>query len=754
MQTPNISIYSLAKEVAEKETIPLDMFLDKVQDGYWQDIVSPIRVLPTKEQRADLKKRTAPAVTISGQFERRASNALVKHSGFIAIDIDGLEGPGELNAVRAMVEKDPHVYASFASISGRGLCLLFKITPGKHKESFMGISDYMYNTYNVIVDASGSDVSRLRFVSFDPALFRNETALKWTKYPKTREPKKLDKVIYAHNDFEEILKEIDRRGISLCDGYEEWLRIGFAFADQFGEGGRNYFRHVSQYSYKFNERTCEKQYDNCLKAHGAGRKATIATFYYYCKQAGIEVYSQRTKTIAYSASQGKKGGLNAQQVAKNLAQFEGIQGDDVQQIAQSVMDNNIQLNEDGPIEQLELWLRQNYDLRRNEITRMVEDGGFKIEEKELNSIWIKANKVLGKTSFDTLKRLIGSDFVADYNPFKEFVTQNIERGKDGGHIKKLLSSIETPDPEYLQYFGTKWIVSIISAIFDQPSDLDLILVGGEHGTGKTYWFNHLLPEGLTSYFAQSNLDEAKDGEILMTKKLIILDDEMGGKSKKDSKRFKTLTSQRIFSIREPYGMVHRDLRRLAVLCGSSNEDDVIDDPTGNRRKIPILLTGINHNIFNDVDKTDVFMEAYHLWKSGFDWKVLSKEDKAYLNKHIAQFEAVSNERELIQLMFENGPVEMPASEIESKIRGRFGVTRLTVKRIGMELKRLGFEQRVVWKAGAAQRVWMVQEISILSSTTSTEPPPFPPYEPAKPKQPVQQQIFFNPDNNSRNEYYQ
>jgi len=43
----------------------------------------------------------------------------------------------------------------------------------------------------------------------------------------------------------------------------------------------------------------------------------------------------------------------------------------------------------------------------------------------------------------------------------------------------------------------------------------------------------------------------KDDELLMSQKLIIMD-EMSGKNKTDQKRFKDLTSKHTFSLRAPY----------------------------------------------------------------------------------------------------------------------------------------------------------------------------------------------------------
>lgn len=47
------------------------------------------------------------------------------------------------------------------------------------------------------------------------------------------------------------------------------------------------------------------------------------------------------------------------------------------------------------------------------------------------------------------------------------------------------------------------------------------------------------------------------------------------------------------------------LERLAVLCGTSNDEEIINDPTGNRRIIPINILDIDHEKFEEINKTDL-----------------------------------------------------------------------------------------------------------------------------------------------------
>jgi hypothetical protein len=63
--------------------------------------------------------------------------------------------------------------------------------------------------------------------------------------------------------------------------------LGFALADALGESGRNYYHRISRFYPKYNQTETDKQFSNCLKAHGDG--VTIKTLYHLAKSAGIEI---------------------------------------------------------------------------------------------------------------------------------------------------------------------------------------------------------------------------------------------------------------------------------------------------------------------------------------------------------------------------------------------------------------------------------------------------------------------------------
>ena len=69
---------------------------------------------------------------------------------------------------------------------------------------------------------------------------------------------------------EEIISEIESRGLDIAPSYDEWVKLGFALASEFKEMGREYFHRLSRLhpDYEFN--TTDKQYNNCLNSKGSG----------------------------------------------------------------------------------------------------------------------------------------------------------------------------------------------------------------------------------------------------------------------------------------------------------------------------------------------------------------------------------------------------------------------------------------------------------------------------------------------------
>ncbi|MBW8334342.1 MAG: DUF3987 domain-containing protein [Prolixibacteraceae bacterium] len=88
-----------------------------------------------------------------------------------------------------------------------------------------------------------------------------------------------------------IISRIEASAIDIAPNYADWRDLGFALADTLGESGRQYYHRLSRFYSKYTETETNKQFDNCLKAHGHG--VTIKTLYHLAKAAGINIATSK-----------------------------------------------------------------------------------------------------------------------------------------------------------------------------------------------------------------------------------------------------------------------------------------------------------------------------------------------------------------------------------------------------------------------------------------------------------------------------
>lgn len=725
MITKLLSIHN----TTEFSDIELEHFYSEIKNANYKNEVDFYRLkyIELGKKGSESFKQKIPAVVISGTFNDTVKNANLKeHSGYICIDVDNIES-NNIKELKSKLSNDKYVESYFTSCGGSGLALIIKIDSSKHLESFLGLEEYFFKNYQTTIDKSCKNVSRLRFYSYDNDIYINKKSKVFKEYIKPIYNKKeIVNTILTGSEFDELMSKIISSGRNLAEDYDTYLKIGFAIADEFGESGRQYFHAISSISSKYDAKQCDRQYSHCISA-GGSKKIKIGTLYYFCKINGIELKSKESKFLEIVSKKAKSDGRTKESVIE-VAKISGLSEIKAKEVAEVVFNNNVNLNtsgEESKLMKIMSYINSNYDLYINSITRNLENRAIiingrpkKVNDFDLNSAYLKFDESYPKSEISQsfFQSAIFSNEIPHYNPFEDFFNKYSNISRSSELITKLANTIDS-DTLNVEKWIKHWGCGLIASIYGKSSPLVLVLAGGQN-SGKTEFFRRFLPFELQEYYAESKLDAGKDDDILMCKKLIIMDDEFGGKSKKENKKFKELTSKHTFSIRAPYGRVSEDLTRISVLCGTTNDFNLLDDPTGNRRILPIHVKSINHSKYNEIDKCALFMAFYDLFKTDFKWN-LSHEDIKQLNEGSDEFQSTNMEAELIlsylaipESNMHHEGVMMTNTEIKNYLETWSKQKIFSTNKLGMELKSLGFQQQIIKYSGKAIRVYFVKKLDI------------------------------------------
>tara|TARA_R100000750_G_C2332073_1_gene90540 strand:- start:128 stop:1036 length:909 start_codon:yes stop_codon:yes gene_type:complete len=160
------------RNVFPSETLRLHQVFALITSNKYKKITEELRAITNVKEARKFKANRFDYVTLSGTFEKRSDNNLLKHSNLLTIDFDHLENLQEL---RMQLLNDAYFETEmlFISPSGDGLKWIIRIDVSEvtHSEYFTAVANYIKHNYNIEVDQSGKDVSRACFLPYDPTAF-------------------------------------------------------------------------------------------------------------------------------------------------------------------------------------------------------------------------------------------------------------------------------------------------------------------------------------------------------------------------------------------------------------------------------------------------------------------------------------------------------------------------------------------------------------------------------------------------------
>lgn len=88
---------------------------------------------------------------------------------------------------------------------------------------------------------------------------------------------------------ESLIDRLKSSHTDITADYNDWLKVGFALASEFGESGRSYFHDISSINQGYNQPESDTKYTECLKSDNG--RTDISTLFYLAKNKGITLFS-------------------------------------------------------------------------------------------------------------------------------------------------------------------------------------------------------------------------------------------------------------------------------------------------------------------------------------------------------------------------------------------------------------------------------------------------------------------------------
>lgn len=362
------------------------------------------------------------------------------------------------------------------------------------------------------------------------------------------------------------------------------------------------------------------------------------------------------------------------------------------------------------VEEIKSFLDGHISLRFNEITSRVEyeipadntdaHRFMPVNDRIVNSLWSQMSTIT-RVNIQDMYRVIESDYVPVFNPFKEYLN-NLSKPGEQDYIRELAQTVRVKGGEQEQklwhLYLKKWLVGMVASWIseDVVNNVILVLIG-EQGAYKTTWFNYLLPPPLKQYFyTKTNANRmSKDDILTLAQYALVCCEELDTMRPAELNQLKAAITMPSIDERAAYAHYHEHRKHIASFCGTGNNTQFLSDPTGNRRWLPFEVDSILSPREHPFHYEGIYAQALSLYTSGFQYW-FTKEEIQELNRHNKQFETPHLEHELVDLYFRR-PIDSELGEFISVARALQMISngisqKLSAVNVGRAFSDLGFKR--------------------------------------------------------------
>lgn len=250
------------------------------------------------------------------------------------------------------------------------------------------------------------------------------------------------------------------------------------------------------------------------------------------------------------------------------------------------------------------FLCKKYDFRYNSVMKFTEYRpkdkdywGFQpVDARVQKRMTLEVQLANIRVSIKDVRNYLESDLLSTYNPVENFLFKCMGKWDGKDHIRALARTVPTDNPHWEDWFYT-WFLAMVdqwrSYSHRKYGNSVAPLLISKQGYNKSTFCRSLVPPEL-QWGYNDNLVLSEKRQVLqaMCQALLLNLDEFNQISPQVQQGFlKNIIQLPSVKMKPPYGSHVQEFPRMASFIATSNMEDILSDPSGNRRFLGVELTG-------------------------------------------------------------------------------------------------------------------------------------------------------------------
>lgn len=309
------------------------------------------------------------------------------------------------------------------------------------------------------------------------------------------------------------------------------------------------------------------------------------------------------------------------------------------------------------------FLCKKYDFRYNSVMKCTEYrpkekdywGYQPVDARVQKRMTLEVQLANIRVSIKDVRNYLESDLLSTYNPVENFLYKCEGKWDGKDHIRALARTVPTDNPYWEDWFYT-WFLAMVDQwraySHRKYGNSVAPLLISKQGYNKSTFCRSLVPPEL-QWGYNDNLVLSEKRQVLqaMCQSLVINLDEFNQISPQVQQGFlKNIIQLPSVKMKPPYGSHVQEFPRMASFIATSNMEDILSDPSGNRRFLGVELTG-PINVSQRPNYEQLYAQALSALRAG-EKTYFDAEQTRLIMANNRKFEVVSPVDQYFDLYFD------------------------------------------------------------------------------------------------------